>query len=136
MSPMKGGRVLRLEPEGIKLLEACVDIMEKSIQGEWFKFCYTFQGHHEEILMLLAKDFNGFQTQVEDVIIHVTEHSIAIACRFLVKGERWWKKSKLPADPCNQFLMAEHHNPYWSQVIQNKWLKVECFSSGSEVHNL
>jgi hypothetical protein len=85
MSPKKGGRILRLEPEGIELLEACPEIMEKFIQGEWFKFCCAFQGHHEEISMLFAKNFDGFQTQVGDVIIHVTEHSIATACRFPVK---------------------------------------------------
>jgi hypothetical protein len=60
ISPKKGGRVLILELEGIELLEACPNIMEKFIQGEWFKFCYTFQGHHEEISILFAKNFNGF----------------------------------------------------------------------------
>jgi hypothetical protein len=59
------------------------------------------------------------------VIIHVTEYSIATSCHLHVKGERWWKKSRLPADPCNQFLVAEHQIPYWSQGILNKWLKEE-----------
>jgi hypothetical protein len=88
MSPNKVGRILRLEPEGIELLEACLEIRQKFVQGEWFKFCCAFQGHHEEISMLFAKNFDGFQTQVGDVIIHVTEHSIVATCRFPVKGER------------------------------------------------
>jgi hypothetical protein len=114
-----------IRTRGIELLEACPKIMEKFIQGEWFKFCCTFQGHHEEISMLFANNFDGFQTQVGDVIIHVTEHSIAVTCHLPVKGERWWKKRRLPADLCNQFLVAEHQNPDWSQGIPNKWLKEE-----------
>jgi len=110
MSPKKGGRILRLELEDIELLEASLDIMEKFIQGEWFKFCSTFQGHHEEISMLFAKNIDGFQTHVGYVIIHVIEHSLAINCHLHVKGESWWKKRRLPTDLCNQFLVAEHQN--------------------------
>jgi hypothetical protein len=51
--------------------------------------------------MLFANNFDGFQNHVGDVIIHVTQHSIAVACRLPIKGERWWKKNKLPADLCN-----------------------------------
>jgi hypothetical protein len=134
MTTKKGGQVLRLEPEGIELLESFPDIMDKFIQGEWFKFCCTFQGHHEEILMLFAKNFNGFQTQVGNVIIHVTEHSIAATCRFPIKGERWWKKIKLPTNLCNHFLVLEHHNPDWSQGIPNKWMKEEWQSVLAVVH--
>jgi hypothetical protein len=54
MPHKKGGQVLRLEP--------CPKIMEKFIQGEWFKFCFTFQGHHEEISMLFSKNFDGLHT--------------------------------------------------------------------------
>jgi hypothetical protein len=99
--------------------------MEKFINGGWFKFCCKFQGHHEEISKLFSLNFDGFQTQVRNVLVHVVEHSIATTCHLPVKGERWWKKNKLPAGLCNQFLMEEHHNPDWSQGIPNKWLKKE-----------
>jgi hypothetical protein len=99
--------------------------MEKFIQQEWFNFCCTFQGHHEEISLFFYINFNGFQTQVGDVIIHVTEHSTAVACLLLVKGEIWWNKSRLPADLCNQFLVAKHQNLDWSQGIPNQWLNAE-----------
>jgi hypothetical protein len=93
--------------------------MEKFIQGEWFQFCYKFQRHHEGISNLFAQNFDGFQTQVGDVLIHVTKHSNATTCHFSVRGERWWKKNKLPTGLCNQFLVEEHHNLDWSQGIPN-----------------
>jgi hypothetical protein len=99
--------------------------MQKFIDGGWFEFCCTFQGNHEEISMLFAKKIDGFQTQVGNVLIHVTEHSIGATCHFPVQGERWWKKSKLSANLCNQFLVPEHHDPDWSQGIPKKWLKEE-----------
>jgi len=80
MSQKKGGWVLRLEPKGIKLLEAFPDIIKKFKQGECFKFCCTFQGHHEEISMLFSKNFDEFQTQVGNVIIHVTKNLIEATC--------------------------------------------------------
>jgi hypothetical protein len=55
--------------------------------------------------MLFAKNFDGFKTQVGDVLIYVTEHSIGETCHLPVQGERWWKKGELSADLCNQFLV-------------------------------
>jgi hypothetical protein len=125
MSLKKGGQVLRLEPGGIELLQTYLEIMEKFIHEECFQFCCTFQGHHEKISMMFAQNFDGFQTQVGNVLIHVTKHSIATTCFLPIKGERWSKKIKLPADLCNLFLVPEHHSLDWSQGIPNKWLKGE-----------
>jgi hypothetical protein len=63
-------------------LEYYLDIVHKFIEKGWFDLCCTFQGHHGEILMLFAKTIDGFQTQVGNVLIHVTEHSIGAACHF------------------------------------------------------
>jgi hypothetical protein len=79
--------------------------MEKFINDGWFKFCCKFQGHHEEISKIFVVNFDGFQTQVGNVLVHVVEHSIATNCHLLVKGEIWWKTNKLPVGLCNQFLM-------------------------------
>jgi hypothetical protein len=62
MSPKKGGRVLRLKPDRVKLLEECTQIMDKFINGGWFNFSCRFQGHHKEILKLFALNFDGFQS--------------------------------------------------------------------------
>jgi hypothetical protein len=62
MSPKKGGRVFSLEPKGIELLESFLEIMEKSINGEWFYFFCTFEGHHEEFSMMFANNFDEFHT--------------------------------------------------------------------------
>jgi hypothetical protein len=81
--------------------------------------------HHEQISMLFAKNLDGFQTQVGKVLIHVIEHSIGATCHLPIQGEIWWKKSKLSAHMCNQFLVLEHHDLDWSQGILKKWLKEE-----------
>jgi hypothetical protein len=62
MSPKKGGNILRLEPEGIELLQIYPKIMENFIQGEWFQFFCKFQRHHEGISKHFAQNFDGFQT--------------------------------------------------------------------------
>jgi hypothetical protein len=76
MAPKKSGLVNHLEPIGGELLEAYPEIMQKFINAGWLKFCYTFQGYHEEVSMLFAMNFDGFKTHVGNVLIYVTEHSI------------------------------------------------------------
>jgi hypothetical protein len=85
----------------------------------------TFNGHHTGVALLFMQNFDGFQTQLGDTTIHITEHFIVGACTLLVSGERWFKKGKLPAEICNKFLVAEHQNPDWSQGISILWIKEE-----------
>jgi hypothetical protein len=125
MAPKKGGQISRLEPEGVELLEAFPEILQKFKNVGWYEFCCTFQGYHEDISMIFSQNFDGYETILGNLLIHVTEHFIAAACRVSMYGERWWKKDKLPANLVNQFLVPEHHDPDWSQGIPHKWLKEE-----------
>jgi hypothetical protein len=61
--------------------------------------------------MLFGKNFDGFQAQVENVLIHVTNYSIGTTCHLPVQGEIWWNKTKLSTEPCNQFMVPKHHDP-------------------------
>ena len=89
MAPKKVGQVSRLELVGVELLESYPEIMQKFIDGGWFEFCCTSQGHHGEISMLFAKNFDGFQTQVGNVLIQVTKNLIGETCHFHVQDEIW-----------------------------------------------
>jgi hypothetical protein len=107
------------------LLEAIPEIIEKFVQVEWYDFCNTFQGHHAEVAMTFKNNFDGFQTQIGDLIIQVSEHSISSAFKLPISGERWFKKKEVPTDLCNKFLVADHQDPEWSKGIPNTWLKEE-----------
>jgi len=94
------------------LFETIPEIRDIFIRGEWYDFIFDFNGHHTEIALIFAQNFDGYQTQVGDVIIHVMKHFIDIACSLPIGGERWFKKGKLSTKMCNQFLAAEHQSLY------------------------
>jgi hypothetical protein len=96
MGHNKGGHLLRLEPDGIELFEALPEIKEKFVQAHWYQFCSAFQGHHTEVSMTFAKNFDGYQTQVGNLIIQVSEHSISQPSIYLsmVKDGSKRKKSQ------------------------------------------
>jgi hypothetical protein len=54
--------------------------------ASWFDFFSTFQGHDEQVSIIFAQNFDGFETVVGRVLIHVTEHSIETSCRLPVYG--------------------------------------------------
>jgi hypothetical protein len=67
-------------------------MVEKFKDVGWFEFFTTFQGHGEHIYMIFAHNFNGFETMVGKLLMHVTKHSIAKEFNLPVYGKRWWKK--------------------------------------------
>jgi hypothetical protein len=75
--------------------------------------------------MIFAHNFDGFETVVGILFMHVTEHSIAKACKLPVYRERWWKKENLVMEFVNQFLILEKQNPNWSQGIPHSWVRKE-----------
>jgi len=75
--------------------------------------------------MTFKNNFDGFQTQIGDLIIQVSEHSISLALKLPISGERRFKKKEVPTDLCNKFLVADHQDPKWSKGIPNTWLKEE-----------
>jgi hypothetical protein len=125
MAPKKSGKITRLEPEGIELLESYPQMAQKFKDAGWFDFFSTFQGHDEQVSIIFAQNFDGFETVVGRVLIHVTEHSIETTCRLPVYGERWWKKETLVMEFVNHFLIPERQNPNWSQGIPHSWVRKE-----------
>jgi hypothetical protein len=66
MSPNKGGQILRLEPEGIELLEACPEIMQKFVQGENdSSFVVLFKGIMKKFQCYLLITSMGFKIMWE-----------------------------------------------------------------------
>jgi hypothetical protein len=125
VSPRERWKLNRTEPTGLELFEAIPEIRDIFIRGEWFDFICAFNGHHTGISLIFTQNFDGFQTKIGDITIHITEHFIVGACALPISGERWFKKGKLPAEVCNKFLVEEHQNPDWSQGIPILWLKEE-----------
>jgi hypothetical protein len=75
--------------------------------------------------MIFAQNFDGFKIVVCKLLMHVTKHSIAKACKLPIYGEIWWKKENLVMEFVNQFLIPEKQNPKWSQGIPHNWVKKE-----------
>jgi hypothetical protein len=89
MAPKKGGQIIRLELEGVELLEAFPKILQKFKNIGWYELCCTFHGYHEDISMIFPQNFDGnYETVLGNLLIHVIEHFIAAACRVFVYGER------------------------------------------------
>jgi hypothetical protein len=93
--PREHWKLQRAEPAWFELFESIPDIRDIFIRGEWYDFIYAFNGHHTDIALIFAQNFDGFQTQIEDITIRITDHFIEGACSLPIIGERWFKKGKL-----------------------------------------
>ena len=89
MEPKKSENITRLKPEGMKFLEYYPQMAQNFKDAGWFNFFSTFQGHDEHISIIFSHNFDVFETVVGTILMHMTEHSIAKACRLPVYGERW-----------------------------------------------
>jgi hypothetical protein len=89
------------------LLEAYPQMAQRFKDAGWFEFFTTFQGHDEQVSMIFAQNFDGFEVVIGKLLMMVTEHSIARACKLPIGGERWWKKENVVMEFVNQFLIPE-----------------------------
>jgi hypothetical protein len=110
MEPKRSGKVVRLEPEGTKLLEAYPQMVQRFRDTGWFEFLTTFQGHDEHVSLAFEEKFDGYEVEIEKLLMLVTEQTIAKACRLVVRGERWWKKEHVVTKFVNQFLLSDKQN--------------------------
>jgi hypothetical protein len=62
----------RAEPTGLELFEAIPEIRDVFSRGDWFDFICAFNGHNTKITMIFAQNFDGFQTHIGDITIHIT----------------------------------------------------------------
>jgi hypothetical protein len=79
--------VVRLEPEGTKLLEAYPKMAQRFRDASWFEFLTTFQGHEEQVSLVFAQNFYGYEVEINKLLMLVIEQTIAKACRLVVGGE-------------------------------------------------
>jgi hypothetical protein len=125
MAPKKSGKITRLEPEGTKLLESFPHMEHKFKDEGWFNFFSTLQGRDEKISMIFAHNFDGFKTVLDKLLMHMTKHSIAKACKLPIYRERWWKNENLIMEFVNHFFITKKKNPNWSQGIPHSWVRKE-----------
>jgi hypothetical protein len=123
-----------LDPKGTELFESFPQMAQKFKDVGWFDFFSTFQGHDKQISMTFAHNFDGFESLVGKLMMHVIEHSIAKACKLLVYGERWWKKENVVMEFVNQFLIPKNQNPNWSQGIPHSWVRKEWHTALLIIH--
>jgi len=105
MAPKKGGKIVKIEPEGTELLEVYPQMAQRFKDAGWFEFFTTFQRHDKHVSMMFAHNFNGFELVIGKVLMLVTEHCIAKAYKFSIGGEWWWKKDHVVMEFVNQFLL-------------------------------
>jgi len=117
--------VVRLEPEGVELLEAYLQMAQRFRDVGWFEFLTTFQGHDEQVSLAFAQNFNGYEMEIEKFLMLVTEETIDKACRLVVEGERWWKKEHVVTKFVNQFLLPDKQNQDWRKGIPRSWIRQE-----------
>jgi hypothetical protein len=72
MVPKRRLHVVRLEPEGIEILEAYPQMVQKFRDVGWFKFLTTFQGYDEHVSMEFAKNFNVYKVEIGKLLMLVT----------------------------------------------------------------
>ena len=85
--------------------------------ARWFEFLTTFQGYDEHVSMEFDLNFDGHEVEIGKMLMLVTEHTIAKACRLVVGGEGWWKKEHVVTEFVNQFLLPDKQNPDWRRGI-------------------
>jgi hypothetical protein len=74
MALKKSGQIIRLELEGTKLIESYPQMAQRFKYAGWFEFLTTFQGHDEQISMIFAQNFVGFEVVIGKLLRMVTEH--------------------------------------------------------------
>jgi len=63
--------------------------------GDFFS---TFQGQDEKVSIIFAHNFDGFETFVGRVLIHIIDHFIETRSRLPIYRQMWWKKETLVMD--------------------------------------
>jgi hypothetical protein len=134
MEPKISGQVVRLEPEGTEILEAYLQMAHRFKDVGWFEFLTTFQGYDEQVSMVFAQNFDGFEVETKKLLMLVTEQSIAKACRLVVGGERWCKKEHIVTEFVNQFLLPDKQNPNWRKGVPHGWIRQEWHTTLIIIH--
>jgi hypothetical protein len=118
----KGGHVNRKEPEGPEVMEAYEDCRHIFDRAGWYLFCTKLDGRHYGAARAFVESFNGQWARIANLVMQVTEESIAIACNLPTDGEQWFKNKLITGGDVNQFLKPEHRDPNWAKGIPRDWI--------------
>jgi hypothetical protein len=76
MVPKRSGQVVRLEPEGVELLEAYPQMAQRFRDAGWFEFLTTFQGYDKQVSTEFALNFDGHKVEIGKMLMLVTKQKI------------------------------------------------------------
>jgi len=121
----KSGHLLRMEPSTADLFEVFPQVAEVFDRAGWLNFCLCLKGYHPEIVSEFVKTFDGYEAQVAELTVRISEDIIACVFDIQIEGERWFRKDKFDESSLQQFLKEECPEPNWSIGIPTKYLKDE-----------
>jgi hypothetical protein len=73
MAPKRSGQVVKIELEGVELLEAYPQMTQRFRDARWFEFLTTFQGYDEKVSMEFSLNFDGHEVEIGKMMMLVTE---------------------------------------------------------------
>ena len=91
-SKRRGVPIIRYEPEGASLLDAYPMCNQVLRAGGWYEYCRSLAGHHTKVSKAFSQSFDGEKAEFKSLMLQVMEQSIAEATKFLVEGDKWFKK--------------------------------------------
>lgn len=115
------GKLLRVEPEGIKYLEGYPQTKEALKKAKWLKFIQKFRGYDKEVTKAFARSFNGNTVEVGDLKFTITENTIATATNLPQVGDRWFKNRGL-------------EDQAWRDMLKNLGMDTSIFTKGIPVN--
>ena len=82
---------MRVEPEGVALLDAYPSCRVIFKVGGWYDYCRGLSGHHPTVSKAFAKCFDGEKARFKTIVLWVTEDSIAKVIGLETDNEKWFK---------------------------------------------
>jgi len=121
----KSGHLLRMEPSTEDLFEVFPQVAETFDRAGWLNFCLCLKGYHPEIVTAFIQTFDGYEAQIAELTVRISEDIIACAFDIQIEGERWFRKDKFDESTLHQFLKEDAPEPNWRIGIPTKHLKDE-----------
>jgi hypothetical protein len=118
----KGGEIVRLEPQGLQLLDSDPTFRETFQRVGCLTFCERLQGHHMEVAKEFSLNFDGVKTKIGPLEFQVSEDTIATTTGIPVQGEKWFKGMALDSTYCNDYFKLEHQNEKLSAGVPRKYM--------------
>jgi hypothetical protein len=80
-------------------------------------FYEKIQGYNEKSTRVFIENFDGKIARIGNLVLTVSEDSIAIATEFPQEGELWFKGMMIKGHNWNQYFLSYQKDPDWSKGI-------------------